>query len=46
MQHHLDPMEQIWNGIIIIIDLPEAKKKKRKKMRERIRITEQQWIFN
>lgn len=45
MEHHLDPMEQSWNGIIIIIDLPEAKKKKRKKMRER-RITEQQWIFN
>lgn len=45
MEHHLDPMEQSWNGIIIIIDLPEAKKK-RKKMRERIRITEQQWIFN
>lgn len=30
MKHHLDPMEQSWNGIIIIIDLPEAKKKEKK----------------
>ena len=30
MEHHLDPMEQSWNGIIIIIDLPEAKKKEKK----------------
>lgn len=41
MEHHLDPSEESWNGIIMVIDLPEAKK-----MRERIRITEQQWIFN
>lgn len=41
MEHHLDPMEESWNGIIMVIDLPEAKKKG-----ERIRITEQQRIFN
>lgn len=34
MKHHLDPMEQSWNGIIIIIDLPEAKKKEKRNERK------------
>lgn len=29
MEHHLDPSEESWNGIIMVIDLPEAKKNER-----------------